>query len=141
MGWIYILVNTINGKVYIGKWTGKRIEHRRDQHKRGQGNQHLYRAIQKYGWENFILTHCMKMCLKRNWRNWKLRKSHALTAIRVVAVGDITKLMAVRVWWGGSIDQKQLPKYQVKTIIIMARICRVKTIRCLAENALNIQSG
>ena len=54
MGWIYIFVNLINFKVYIGKWSGKRVEKRRHQHKRGGGNRHLYRAIQKYGWDNFI---------------------------------------------------------------------------------------
>ena len=54
MGWIYIFFNLINHKVYIGKWQGKRVETRRDQHKNGKGNQHLCNAITIYGWENFI---------------------------------------------------------------------------------------
>ena len=54
MGYIYIFVNLINFKAYIGKWCGKRVEDRRNDHKSGNGSQHLYNAIQKYGWENFI---------------------------------------------------------------------------------------
>ena len=57
MGWIYIFVNTLNGKVYIGKWSKKRVETRRDQHRFGKGkgySKHLYNAIQKDGWDNFI---------------------------------------------------------------------------------------
>ena len=54
MGWIYIFVNILNGKVYIGKWCGSKVETRRDQHKQGHGSQHLHNAIQRYGWDNFI---------------------------------------------------------------------------------------
>ena len=54
MGWIYIFLNLVNHKIYIGKYCGKRVEYRRDEHKRGRGNQHLYDAIVVYGWDNFI---------------------------------------------------------------------------------------
>lgn len=54
MGWIYIFFCLVDYKVYIGKWSGRRIEYRRNKHINGHGNQHLYRAIQKHGWENFI---------------------------------------------------------------------------------------
>ena len=54
MGWIYIFLNLVNYKIYIGKYSGKRVEKRRNDHKNGYGNQHLYNAIEKYGWDNFI---------------------------------------------------------------------------------------
>ena len=54
MGWIYIFFNLINHKVYIGKWQGKRVETRRDEHKKGRGSPLLYADIIEYGWENFI---------------------------------------------------------------------------------------
>ena len=54
MGWIYIFFCLVDYKVYIGKWSGRRIEYRRNKHINGYGNQHLYRAIQKHGWKNFI---------------------------------------------------------------------------------------
>lgn len=54
MGYIYIFFCLVDYKVYIGKWSGRHIEYRRNKHISGHGNQHLYRAIQKHGWENFI---------------------------------------------------------------------------------------
>ena len=54
MGCIYIFFCLVDYKVYIGKCSGKRVKYRRNEHKRGEGNQLLFRAIQKHGWENFI---------------------------------------------------------------------------------------
>ena len=52
MGYIYIIINLVNWKVYIGKWKGINVEDRWEQHKRGnRGNQHLYKSINKYGVE------------------------------------------------------------------------------------------
>lgn len=50
---IYKVVNTSNGKVYIGfdsKWPRRRNSHKYHTKDR---NQHFYNALRKYGWENF----------------------------------------------------------------------------------------
>lgn len=55
MGYIYLITNLINGKVYVGKTTGT-LENRWKQHVEAASRNidtHLYRAIRKYGAENF----------------------------------------------------------------------------------------
>lgn len=50
---IYKCVNKLNGKVYIGfdsKWPNRQQEHKYNINFR---NQKFYRAIRKYGWNNF----------------------------------------------------------------------------------------
>ena len=59
IGWIYIIKNTVNDKVYIGQ-TSVGIEHRWYQHKYSATREDiwsgvLYKAIRKYGIENFII--------------------------------------------------------------------------------------
>ena len=53
---VYKLVNTMNGKIYIGKSTCKTVKERWNRHiraaRRGTGF-HLHRAISKYGPEAF----------------------------------------------------------------------------------------
>lgn len=49
---IYAHKNKINNKIYIGQ-TCKNPPERRWQNGNGYSNQIFYRAIQKYGWENF----------------------------------------------------------------------------------------
>jgi group I intron endonuclease len=53
MGYIYMLKNKKNGKVYIGQTT-RLIEKRFEEHQKESSNcVAIYRAIQKNGWENF----------------------------------------------------------------------------------------
>jgi group I intron endonuclease len=54
MGWIYMIKNKINGKIYIGQ-TIRPIEKRLKEHKLGQSSKckAIYSAIKKYGWGNF----------------------------------------------------------------------------------------
>lgn len=59
MGCIYKITNQINGKSYIGK-TNKNIEERLKEHKKERKkdrskNRPLYRAMNKYGVDNFII--------------------------------------------------------------------------------------
>lgn len=61
MGYIYKITNKINGKVYIGQ-TIRNISYRWEEHLRCSNNSKrdkceypLYRAIRKYGKENFII--------------------------------------------------------------------------------------
>lgn len=54
---IYIIRNTVNGKVYVGK-TSKTIEHRWKAHincSKRELDYHFHRAIRKYGPEAFVL--------------------------------------------------------------------------------------
>lgn len=56
MNYIYLLVNRVNSKVYVG--VTNNYEKRMREHSYGRGNR-LARAVRKYGWENFdsyILT-------------------------------------------------------------------------------------
>lgn len=53
---IYSITNIINGKMYIGQTT-KTLEQRIKNHKNSMvsgKDTHLYRAMRKYGWENFV---------------------------------------------------------------------------------------
>jgi group I intron endonuclease len=60
IGYIYCIENKINGKKYVGKTT-KNINERFEEHKRESKLERsktrlLYKAIQKYGLENFTIT-------------------------------------------------------------------------------------
>lgn len=52
---IYIIQNTVNNKIYVGQTSN--FDNRIKKHKRiaklGKDQRHLYRAINKYKWENF----------------------------------------------------------------------------------------
>lgn len=57
MGYIYKITNTLNGKIYIGQ-TVKSVQKRFTQHKNNANKPYfsqivLYKAINKYGFENF----------------------------------------------------------------------------------------
>ena len=54
MGYLYMLKNKINGKIYIGQ-TIRPIKRRLEEHRSGQNNKcrALFSAIKKYDWENF----------------------------------------------------------------------------------------
>ena len=58
-GFIYKIFNSINDKIYIGKTLStieKRFaEHQRDALKPEENNRPLYRAMRKYGPENFFV--------------------------------------------------------------------------------------
>ena len=57
-GWIYVIKNTINNKIYIGQ-TSKNLYIRFKQHKRDcEKNFHnmlIHKAMNKYGTENFLI--------------------------------------------------------------------------------------
>ena len=56
-GLIYLAINNINKKCYIGR-TVKTLAERKKEHHRialsGKRNYHFYNGINKYGWENFV---------------------------------------------------------------------------------------
>ena len=53
---IYVITNMINGNQYVGK--AKSVRRRWYQHNNGSksGNKYLYRAIRKYGIDNFTMS-------------------------------------------------------------------------------------
>ena len=54
MGYIYKIINKIDGKIYIGQ-TRQKLEDRFKQHKKIKGNcRYLNSAFKKYGIDNFI---------------------------------------------------------------------------------------
>lgn len=62
MGYIYKITNKMNGKVYIGQ-TKKTIEERFQEHLKKakiHTNRYLYDAMNKYGYENFIVSQIEK---------------------------------------------------------------------------------
>lgn len=65
MAYIYKITNQINGKVYIGKTTKSDIqqrwkEHQRDRQKGRCKDRPFYRALNKYGSENFFIEEIEK---------------------------------------------------------------------------------
>lgn len=54
MGYLYMLKNKINGKIYVGQ-TIRPIKRRLEEHRSGESSKcrALYSAIKKYGWKNF----------------------------------------------------------------------------------------
>lgn len=60
MAYIYLITNNVNGKVYVGKTEDslkKRFqEHCADSKKERNKNRPLYRAMNKYGCENFTIS-------------------------------------------------------------------------------------
>lgn len=65
MAYIYLIKNNINGKCYVGKTlkspAERFSEHLRDARKSTEENRPLYRAINKYGDDNFSL-HVLEEC-------------------------------------------------------------------------------
>jgi len=54
MGWIYMIRNKINGKIYIGQ-TIQPIKTRLQQHQQNLRRSVISNAIKKYGWKNFVI--------------------------------------------------------------------------------------
>lgn len=51
---VYMHINTINGKIYVGQTCQNPVSHRWGRNgEKYISNQHFYNAIQKYGWDNF----------------------------------------------------------------------------------------
>lgn len=71
---IYLARNTVNGKCYVGQ-TARTLSRRMIEHKchSGRGEQLLYRAIRKYGWEAFsweVLEYCDEADIDMSERFW-----------------------------------------------------------------------
>jgi len=70
---IYKIENLINNKIYVGK-SEVSVENRLNEHKKGyKSNQHLQRAIKRYGIDNFtfeILEECSKEDCCEKERQW-----------------------------------------------------------------------
>lgn len=67
MGWIYMIKNNVNGKVYIGQTTKKNAYKRWSEHKR-QPRGCLKAAIHKYGIDKFEFTTICEVPEGNSWR-------------------------------------------------------------------------
>ena len=68
-GVIYLLLNTINGKIYVGQTTN--LRNRITAHK--CTDQYVDRAIRKYGWENFrcyVIKNCASKAEMDTWEKF-----------------------------------------------------------------------
>ena len=68
-GVIYLLINTITGKMYVGQTTN--LKKRIAEHKRG--DQYVDRAIRKYGWKNFrcfVIKNCASKAEMDTWEKF-----------------------------------------------------------------------
>ena len=68
-GVIYLLLNTITGKMYVGQTTN--LKKRIAEHKRG--DQYVDRAIRKYGWKNFrcfVIKNCASKAEMDTWEKF-----------------------------------------------------------------------
>ena len=68
-GVIYLLLNTINGKMYVGQTTN--LKKRITAHK--CGDQYVDRAIKKYGWKNFrcgVIKNCASKAEMDTWEKF-----------------------------------------------------------------------
>ena len=79
LGYIYKIVNKINGKIYVGqtvdpyrRWHSHMYEGKQKEHRH---QSHLYNAMNKYGVNNFsfeIIEECNKEIIDERERFWIL---------------------------------------------------------------------
>jgi group I intron endonuclease len=55
---VYLVTNTVNNKVYVGKFVGEHVKDRWQRHLRDavRGDCYLYRAMRKYGAQTFEIS-------------------------------------------------------------------------------------
>lgn len=65
-GFIYLIKNSISEKQYIGQTIrdiqSRMVNHKSTSRKRMYKNDYLYSDVQKYGWDNFVISEVEKVC-------------------------------------------------------------------------------
>ena len=134
MGYIYIIKNTINNKVYIGK-TNKHItkrfkEHIRDSRKLTLQHRPLYNAMRKYGPDNFYIE------LLEETQNTAIREQFWIEKFNSFYYGyNATKGGDGTEYVDRELVIQEYQKYQTITKVSQETGYDIETIRNILNNA------
>lgn len=114
MPYIYLLVNEVNKKKYVGKADDVKKRWSSHKHSAKSGDdRYLYRAIRKYGIENFSLT-ILEECDKEKWGEREMEWVSLLTPEYNLTLGGE----------GGDTFVLQSPQARQKRLKKMSRVAR-----------------
>lgn len=148
MAFIYVITNQINQKQYVGKTT-KTIQERwknhiEDSKRRVAENRPLYRAINKYGIENFIieqLEECSIDILSEREQYWIQKLNTYYGGYNATYGGDgkiLYDYQAIVDKYLELQNQKMTAEFFNCDIDTVLRACREKQVKVISSSEVNI---